>query len=372
MLAFPMMTRRTSRLIDVAERAGVSNSTVSNAFNHPERVAPSVLERVMSAAQELRYHGPSAIAAGLRSGTTNTVAVFLAQKLSDGLRDPATQLVLEGIGAAAEEAGCNVLLVPAGQRPELIGTALADCAIAYSPGDDHRLVAAARATGLPLVLIDSGATADGDSEVGSVMIDDRAATRLQVEHLLRLGHRRIAFVIDQEPGGRSRTWGEGIANSHPCNRQRLLGWQETLNAHGLDAESLPLFWVNTLSHESGVVACSRLLRRSTSSRPTAIVCAADIVALGVLAALNEAKLGVEQCGSRGVSVVGFDNIAAAEGAGLTTISQPHYDKGHVAATMALAMSGGRGVVRRSGPRTRILPTQLVVRSSTGKPFDPPS
>jgi DNA-binding LacI/PurR family transcriptional regulator len=346
------MGRSTPRLVDVAERAGVSNSTVSNAFNHPHRLDAALLQRVHDAATHVGYRGPNPIAAGLRTGTTKALAVFIVEHLSVCFTDPATRLVLGGIASVANDAGYNMLLVPGGQQPGLISAALADAAVAYSPGDDHALVAAARSTGLPLALIDR---IDDDLTVPCVGIDDQMSARMQVNHLVQLGH---PVLSSQKVRTRNSTWADGLRSPSRVNRERVRGWSEALRRHGLGERSTHLVWADQLSMAAGREGGSRLLSRPVNHRPTAIVCASDVLALGVL----EAALTLGITVGQDLSVVGFDDIPGATGAGLTTISQPHAKKGSIAAAMALALARGRRI--SGGVTQRTLPTKLVRRSST--------
>src|SRR5262249_50714634 len=153
----------------------VSRTTVSNAYNRPNQLSPSLREKVLAAAGELGYAGPDPMARGPRRGRTGTVGLVFDQPLSYAFTDPAAALFLRGLADRLEEHGHALTVIPRmpegpEQSAELVRTALVDGYIMFcTAGDDPRF-AAARGRGLPFVLIEY----DDDPSAAGVQIDDRA------------------------------------------------------------------------------------------------------------------------------------------------------------------------------------------------------
>jgi DNA-binding LacI/PurR family transcriptional regulator len=310
----------------IAEAVGVSRTTVSNAYNRPDQLAPALRDRILGTAHELGYRGPDPAARRLRSGRREAVGLLVSEGLSGALTDPASVMVLQGIARATEDAGVALLLVP--ERGG-VRDAVVDAFCLYSLAADHPSVAAARERGVPIVVVD-GPRIEGHAFVGS---EDRRGARLAVEHLLALGHRRFALLTTSVIHG-----------------DRLAGYREALEAAGVEwvrydlAANLP-----ERGLEGGRLALA------ANPRPTALIAATDQLALGALEAASEAGLRVPD----EVSVIGFDDIpgAAWSRPALTTVRQPLLEKGEVAGRLLSDGPDGREV---------ILPVELMVRGSTAR------
>jgi DNA-binding LacI/PurR family transcriptional regulator len=310
----------------IAEAVGVSRTTVSNAYNRPDQLAPALRDRILGTAHELGYRGPDPAARRLRSGRREAVGLLVSEGLSGALADPASVMVLQGIARATEDAGVALLLVP--ERGG-VRDAVVDAFCLYSLAADHPSVAGARERGVPLVVVDAPRI-EGHAFVGS---EDRRGARLAVEHLLALGHRRFALLT-----------------TSVIHRDRLAGYREALEAAGVGwaryelAADLP-----ERGLEGGRLALA------ANPRPTALIAATDQLALGALEAASEAGLRVPD----EVSVIGFDDIpgAAWSRPALTTVRQPLLEKGEVAGRLLSDGPDGREV---------ILPVRLVVRGSTAR------
>jgi DNA-binding LacI/PurR family transcriptional regulator len=287
----------------IAEAVGVSRTTVSNAYNRPDQLAPELRERILGTAHRLGYAGPDPAARRLRSGRRDAVGLLLA------VSDPAAVLLLQGIASATEDAGLALLVVP--ERGNGVQDAVVDAFCLYSLPGDHPNVVAAQDRGIPLVVVDEPRLR-GHAYVGS---DDRRGARLAAEHLLELGHRHFAVLTERSDG------------------DRLRGYRDALEAAGAA-------WVEAPRFEP-----------SADPRPTAVIAATDQLALGVVEAAREAGLRVPE----DLSVVGFDDIPSAAWSGLTTVRQPLFDKGEIAGRL---LTGGAAEVEV------ILPVELIVRGST--------
>src|SRR3954454_11510632 len=186
-------TSQTPTLAAVAEHLGVSRTTVSNAYNRPDQLSPTLRERVLSAARDLGYTGPDPVARSLRRGKAGSLGLVFDARLQYIFNDPAAVLFLSGVAAGCEEEGTGLALVP--QLPEgaaeVVRSALVDGYVMFcTPEDDERLDAV-RARGLPYVLGDFSPEFAGPR----VNVDDRGCARAAVQHLVDLGHRRLGIVL---------------------------------------------------------------------------------------------------------------------------------------------------------------------------------
>ena len=323
----------------VARAAGVSASTVSNAFNRPERLSPELRERVLRAAAELGYGGPDPVARSLRSGRAGAIGVVFRKPLAEAFEDPATAQLLRGVSDATDPEQLAIVLVPGlpDEAPSVapaVRNAAVDGLIVYSlPGDDP-LVAATRRRRVPTVIVDSPATGDlpDGTEVGFVGIDDRAAAESAVRHLLELGHRRLAILslglsAYAHPGPAGADVQARATASVP--KARLEGCARAAAAAGIDWSRIPVEQSPSNSVESGRARAHALLERAPDV--TALFAFSDPLALGARLAARERGLSVPA----DLSIVGFDDTAPAS-ENLTSVHQPLRDKGRIAAERLLA------------------------------------
>jgi DNA-binding LacI/PurR family transcriptional regulator len=348
-------------IVDIAAALGVTPTTVSNAFNRPDQLSPALRERILATAAAMGYLGPDAAARSLRRGRLRAVGVLYADRLSNAFADAAFVLFLEGLAQAAEEADLALTLVPA--LPAVVGkeagvaAAVVDGLVIYSMASDDPLVAAALARRLPLVVADSPQLPSAPT----VGIDDRAAAWAAADHLLQLGHRRFGIVsgdllLDRRSGPADLA--RQAAATFGVNRDRLRGYADALTAAGLDWATVPVEEVADGLERATQEAMGRLLAHRP--RPTAILAMSDRMAWEVLTAAVTAGLSVPD----DLSVVGFDDIPAARWATppLTTVRQPHREKGRATGRLLIAHLEGRNAAD-----SVVLPTELVVRDSTGPP-----
>ena len=344
---------RRVRLRDVAERAGVSVGSASQAFGRPELVSAEVRKRVLAAAEALGYPGPDPVARRLRTGRAGAVGLIFSERLGYQFTDPTAPAFLRGVALGMQEAPNGLLLIPDSRyRAEAARTvreAAVDGFIIYSASQNDPRVEAALARRLPVVTVDQPRGA----ATPFIGIDDRGAARSAAEHLRELGHHRVAvlsFVTALDPGG---------ALELDLSVERLEGYREGLG-DAWDAELVRTCRPN--APEPARKATLELLRGPDP--PTAILAMSDILAIGALEAA--AELGVSLPAE--LSIVGFDDSPAAlhTNPPLTTVAQPHEEKGRLASQWLLE-EVDRGEGPSGHPRRAILPTQLIVRESTGPP-----
>jgi LacI family transcriptional regulator len=329
-----------STIASVAALAGVGVGTVSRVLNGSGAVSGSTRMRVLEAIEALDYE-PSAAARALSTGRTSTVGV-----IAPFFTEPSAVERLRGVTRRLASSGYQVTLFDI-ERPEQGDAALRSLAVkgrvdgllvVSLPPTDAQLERL-EAAGIPVVLIDrrrEGATA--------VFTDDEAGGRLATEHLLRLGHERIAFIGDTENGPFGFTSSEA----------RRRGYEAALRDAGV---ALHPEYLRTGPHrrDAARVAAGELLGLAVP--PTAVFAASDHQALGVLEAASMA--GIDVPGR--LSVIGFDDVELARYCGLTTIAQPLEASGTRGADLLLeAIAGGE-------PRSQELRLELQVRSTTAAP-----
>ena len=177
----------------LAQDLGVSAATVSNAYNRPDQLSPALRTRVLARARELGFAGPDPVARGLRRGRVGAVGVLVDQSVSHAFADPAVVLILDGLAGQLQEDGSGMLLhaaITGGAGAQLVRAAAVDAWVIASVPSGHPAVEAAQAQGRPLVVLDQPAL-DG---VPAVTIDDESGAHAAAQHLLALGHRRLAVL----------------------------------------------------------------------------------------------------------------------------------------------------------------------------------
>ena len=343
----------------IADHVGVSRMTVSNAFSRPDQLSAKLRDRILAVADELGYVGPDPTARALASGTAGTVGLLLSDTLTYALTDEVAMAFLAGIAKELTPTGLSLTLLSATPQETVMPARdiAIDGALVYACNPDAAAIDWLKRRGLPLVFVDQ-VPAPG---IASINIDDRLGARAAAQHIIDLGHRRVAIVTAGAEGKFGVVTDPlETATAYP-ERQRLLGWFDALDAAGI--KPTVIRQPHADAQDSGYFAAQTLLQNR--SRPTAILCFSDALARGVIRAIQDAGLDVP----KDVSVVGFDDnpLAARTRPALTTVRQDADAKGRAAAAAlagaierAKTHPGGRG-------RHVVLPTELVIRDSTARP-----
>jgi DNA-binding LacI/PurR family transcriptional regulator len=344
-------------LQSIADRVGVSRMTVSNAFSRPDQLSAALRERILAEAEALGYTGPDPSARSLARGTTGTIGVLWSGRLRHTLSDEVSAGFLGAIADELAPDGLALTLLPAVVDGDVVPVrdVAMDGAIAYSCPPDLPALARLERRGLPMVYVDMpprpGRTV--------ITIDDRGGARLAAEHVVALGHRRVAVVsagLGPVPGVVRLSLAEAVTTRRSqVIDQRLLGWHDALSAAGISA---------TLVAQPDVFADARPAVRellARPDRPTAVLCLTDVIARDVVGAAQEQGLDVPG----DLSVVGFDDnpLAARTHPQLTTVAQDVDLKGRVAAR-ALRQALHGSAAGSQVPPDRPLAVRLVVREST--------
>lgn len=352
---------RRVTLATVADAVGVSGATVSNAFNRPDQLSEDLRTRILAAAAELGYQGPDPTARALSRGRTGLIGLVFTESLAFALTDPAAVLMLQGLGSACDRADMGLVLMPVApgeRRPMAASRAGVDGYVVYSMPDGDPSVQAVLSSRRPVVTIDQPQV-DGVPFVG---VDDRRVARLQLGHLLGLGHRHVgvlAYRLTPERRDAPLPPEVQAVAAYRSTRLRLAGYRDALADAALEPDSIAFQESDANDAGGGHVAAARLLDRSPP--PTALLADADQLALGALLTARDRGLHVPT----DVSVIGTDDIpgAALASPPLTTVSQSAFEKGRSAGEFLLqAIEGGETV-----PPTTFLPVELVLRGTTAAP-----
>ncbi|MGP3979635.1 LacI family DNA-binding transcriptional regulator [Streptomyces sp. KR80] len=327
---------------DVARQAGVSVGTVSNVINRPGMVAKETRERVQAAIAALGYVR-SESARQLRAGRSRIIALLVLDMTNPFFVD-----VASGAERAARAAGLGVMLCNSAQSPAEEAEYLSLFAeqrvrgVLITPADmTGRNLAEFRPRGIPLVFVDR---VQGIAEGCSVSLDDVAGGELAARHLMEQGHRGLVYI-------------SGPMFLTQCQDRRTGAWQ-ALREGGLPESALRHIEAERMDVAAGRDAGARLL--GMSPRPTAVFCANDLLALGVLQALYSAGLTVPE----DIALVGYDDIefASAAAVPLTSVRQPAHRMGRMAADLLIEETGDQA--EQHEHRQIVLEPELVVRGST--------
>ncbi len=332
----------TTTIRDVAKHAGVGLGTVSRVINDSPQVSEATRERVLAAIATLNFV-PNPTARHLSLGKTLTIAAIVPW-----FTRPAEVERLRGVENTLAESDYDLVLYNV-ETPEKRDTYFRDVPrseradgvliVSLSPRDDdvERL---AHST-VPIVLVD--ANHPSLKSLNRVVTDDIAGGRSATQHLLDLGHTRIAYISDPIETPFNFT----------SSRDRLTGYRQALKATGSPFRS------DYHGHgELGRYEARRLANEMLHlpDRPTAIFAASDTQALGVLEAAQDCRLRVPE----DLSVIGYDDIEMSEYIGLTTMRQMLYESGKRGVELLLEVLEEPG----TKPICEVLPTELITRRTT--------
>jgi LacI family transcriptional regulator len=298
---------------EVARHAGVSVGTVSNVLNRPDVVAPETRQRVLDAIEALGFVRNES-ARHLRTGRSNTIGLVVLDVANPFFTDVAT-----GADSMVDEMGGTLILCHSAEDPAREARHLAMLeeqrvqGVLITPVDSNNPhIDRLMAHGIPVVLVDRA----GRRHQCSVAVDDELGGRLAVDHLLERGHRNIAFV-----GG-------------PFSIQQVTDRHRGAEAAVADIDDdarIEIIEMRSLKVSDGQAAGQRLFDLPPGRRPTAVFCANDLLALGILQEAVQHSLRVPD----DIAIVGYDDIgfAAAAAVPLSSVRQPREQLGRTAAQL---------------------------------------
>ncbi|MQB41067.1 LacI family DNA-binding transcriptional regulator [Rhizobium sp. ICMP 5592] len=331
------------KLEEVARRAGVSTATVSRAFNEPEKVSESVRERVLEAARALNWI-PNAAGRALASSRTHIAGAIIPT-----LDNEIFAHQISGMQSVFAERGFTLFLGCSNYDPDeglkqvqaMLARGVEALAIV---GENHppELFAALQQRKVPYILTYSYRASSPHPSIG---FDNEAAFQQIVDHLLSLGHRRFAGIFQPE-------------TENDRVKARLDGVRSALAAVGVTMDDDNLM-IGPSTMDFGASSFSSLMKQPGRSRPTAIICGNDNIALGALTAATEMGLNAPA----DFSITGFDDLTISSRLSprLTTMKVDNQEIGILAARQLLAAIDGTS----DAPRSIEVHPQMKIRESTG-------
>jgi LacI family transcriptional regulator len=327
----------------VAEEAGVSAMTVSNVLNGRPGASEETRRRVFDAADRLGYQ-PNLSARNLKAGRTGLIGVMtldltgqygleIVRGIADELASDEREML---ISATYQDAAREL------ERTQFLARGLVDGVLMVAPALEDATLEALRRKNLPCVVIDPRRT---DAPLPRVTVDNYGGARQAAEHLLELGHTRIAYI-------------KGIADLE-SSELRYKGFHDALRLAGVDLDER-LVAESDFTYTQGFRIASALI---AEHRPTALMAGGDLIALGAVDAARACGLRIPD----DLSVVGFDDLpqAAQTFPALTTVRQPLHDMGRLGTRMLLSLIDDRPLLMENMQ----MPTELIVRGTTAPPSD---
>lgn len=337
-----------STIKDVAREAGVSISTVSFAINGTAPVAPETRRRIFETIERLNYQ-PNSAARGLVTRKSNNIGIFVPQPDSAIFTFSGNQLfanLLQGIGEVAGEKGYNLLLAwdrPDKNKPskviELARSGAVDGLLFIIPNHDHTIIDQLIEIKFPFVFLGNHYP---DRPVDSVDIDNFQASYECTSHLLKLGHRRIAFI---SPG----------PLEFLVSEDRYEGYLSALREANIEADER-LFYCGGDSRASGYRAMEHFA--ASGEAPSAVVAGRDVQAVGVLKYAGDRGMAVP----RDLAVVSFENSELADMYDISSYSTDLYVIGNNGAKMLFQLISRK---KERQPQHVVIPSKLFVRGSCG-------
>ena len=326
---------------EVAEKAGVSITTVSRVLNNPEMVSEKTKSKVMSVMDQLNYT-PNWFARHLQKSRTNVIGMLIPDTLEQSYME-----ITKGVEKIARQKNCSIILCSTEFDPDIEADYITtltersiDGLILTSPSIDQKQFSRLKNRDVPFVLI--GKTKFMD-EANTVCTNDDTAAEEAVDYLIQSGRKNIAIILSDHP--------------ESDNHDKLTGCRRALQKHGLILHPDNILHAeNTL--ENGYIAFSKLLEMP--DRPDAVFIATDTMALGAIEKLNQAGLTPED-----VAVIGFDDlkVGAVIEPKLTTVTKPSYRMGMTAGRLLFDMIEEEDA--DDDPQTIVLQSRLKIRKSCG-------
>jgi DNA-binding LacI/PurR family transcriptional regulator len=337
------MNKRVT-ITDVAELAGVSPTSVSFAFNKPEQLNADTVERIRKVAIDMGYV-PNPLARALIARRIGAIGLLMPQALSSVLSNSYFHTFLQGVASICDEQALGLLALSPlnGSLDVALTRAPVDGFIITGFNEAHPEVMPLQKRKVPYVVVDGDAVS-----TSSVNVDDEGGAFAAAEFLLNRGHRDILVLMLET------AFGHQDEHVHGVGMRRMNGYQRAFEKARVPwRENWILPSPSTqLGGERGFE-----LAWNGGKRPTAVLAAADAIAVGAVTAAVRHGLAVP----RDLEVVGFDNSTIAEMSRpmLSTVHQPIFEKGRSAAELLVAEIEGKGPVRQLS-----LPTRLVLRDTT--------
>ena len=336
-------------IYDVAKKAGVGIGTVSRVINNSPQISPKTRDKVRKVIRELNYK-PSVMARGLARKCTNSIACIVPSFTGYFYFE-----ILNGVQKAISKKGYDLILYSVDlfeKKEEIFKRTIrerrVDGVIIISMTISDTYAKKFIQSKLPLALIDSF-----HKDLDSIAIENREGARIATNHLIKLGHKKLGMI-------------NGSLNSIPA-KIRLDGYMDALAEHDIQPDKR--FIINfdssnssELQHNDGFnkaagYSAMKTILNHGNNRPTAVFIASDIQAVGAIRAIREKGLRIPD----DIAIVGFDDIELSEYMGLTTVHQPMFEMGKLAAMRLTSKISGTN----SKGLKKVFSTKLVIRVTCG-------
>jgi len=339
------MKNNRATILDVAQKAGVSITSVSFAFNNPDQIGVETAERIRQIAKEIGY-APNAIARAMISRSTGVIGILVPMTISSSFSNPFIPEFMTGIGEICDRHSLGALIVSPFEGSLLQATQRApvDGFIVLGLNENHVEIEPLRHRNVPFVIV------DGESEtVSQVNVDDEGGAFASADYLLQKGHRNIMMMTFQKPDPAHY---EDVF--YGVGGRRLKGYQRGFEQNGLEF-NFGMMVQSLTSIEGGREAFTAAWQ--SGFHPSAVLAVSDAMAIGVMEAAQDLGLKVPD----DLEVIGFDdiNLARVTRPALSTVHQPILEKGTLAATLLYDAITGNGHQEKV-----VLPTRLELRGST--------
>ncbi|MGD1822580.1 MAG: LacI family DNA-binding transcriptional regulator [Pleomorphochaeta sp.] len=344
------MRQKRTTIIDLAKACNVSKTTVSFAFNNPERIGKETYNLIMEKAKELDYI-PNPAGRNFSLKKKETIGFLLPQNFEGTLSNPYITQVIQGIGNICSKKDFTLTLIPPsnGSMNDAVFKVSVDGLIAIGINVEMELVESLKRIQIPLVTIDG----HPGENMPSINIDDKKASYELMKKVLEFGHRKIAIVrLRENDFDKSSKYAS-------TTKMRLEGFDKALGEYGLSLKSSSItIYDEECNIESGKRVAQNIINDRLDS--TCIVCMSDVIAIGCITYFNQNSYDLPN----DFSIVGFDNIEISKliTPNLTTIMQASIEKGQLAAETLFKLIDGEEVNNIH----KILPHKLIIRDSLKK------
>ncbi len=332
------MNKRKYTIADIAEELGVSKMTVSRAINDKDDISKETKKRILDMVEKYNYH-PNALAKGMKNKNSRMIGVLIPHDTDRLLMNPFYDEMIRGILNQANKLDYYVLLMNNINFESVIFQDRIDGVLIISPGTDHtEIFDTITQSGLPFVVTSH---VPFENSYPKVCVNNYLGALLAIDHLISLGHRKIAFINGPQI----------LASSI----DRLRGYKEKLEENNIEfREDMVAEGANTI--ESGTLEMNRLLRENEI---TAVFVSGDFMAIGAMNAIKQRGYHIPN----DISVVGFDDIAISKylDPPLTTVRQPILQKAQKAVDLLVRL-----LTDKKNTESIELDVELIIRGTTAK------
>lgn len=327
-----MADNKNWTLKSIAAELGVSNATVSNAFNRPDQLSERKRTEILEACARLGYYGPNKAAQSLRKGKFNIVAMVLPDSIEYMVSDPVASDFMKGVSSVLEKSETNILLFSGSAKSINNIVDFVDGFICYGQPRNESLIEQLRSTKKKVVTVDFDIERNASININNVKAAEdiaKVALRSPKDNVAILGLR----LVDSKYTCRVYDKPD-IDIKSSIAHQRLQGYFQALEQEGIELGADRIWSIPESNAHFSEIAVTEAL--SSVPRPDVLLCMSDLIALSAIAQANKKGIKVPE----DIRIVGFDGIdeASRSSPALTTVHQNSVQKGKLAAEMYLSDS----------------------------------